>query len=152
MTDGTIGYSTSSDGLANSSLISIEMSNSPDNARLASNYALQRPAHISFKSSDKGQSNGHVTVMPTSDDSIENAARSLQQFSVPRVEGQGAKPLTSSNSNQAGIEEEAVVYSQTRMLIDPTGRLCMRNLQLSSPLLTDGKYMSEMLQRYHSFN
>jgi hypothetical protein len=54
----------------------------------------------------------------------EKAARSLQHFSTPRAEDQ-ARGITMSNSaSQGGQEEEAVVYSQTRMLQDPTGRLC----------------------------
>jgi hypothetical protein len=125
MTDGSLGYATSPDGLADSRLIPGEMSNSPDHRRIAPNYALQRPTQMNFNSSDRDQSNGHETTKQTSDDSIENAARSLQQFSVPRADDQAAKLPVSSNPNQAGIDEEAVVYSQTRMLIDPTGRLRM---------------------------
>jgi hypothetical protein len=54
------------------------------------------------------------------DTSVESAARSLQQFSQ-RADDSGA-PLMSRGSTHSG-DEEAVVYSQTRMLQDPTGRL-----------------------------
>jgi hypothetical protein len=54
----------------------------------------------------------------------EKAARSLQHFSTPRAEDQARAVVMSNSASQGGQEEEAVVYSQTRMLQDPTGRLC----------------------------
>jgi hypothetical protein len=108
------------------SLTPIDMSGSPNHRRLASISALQRPTSLGFTSSDRAQVIGHSAGMQTSDESAEDAARSLQQFSVPRANGQGEKSLPSANANQPSGDEEAVVYSQTRMLIDPTGRLCMQ--------------------------
>ena len=53
---------------------------------------------------------------------MEAAARSLQQFAAgPLIEEQPM--LTSRGTSQSGQDEEAVVYTQTRMLQDPTGRL-----------------------------
>jgi hypothetical protein len=60
----------------------------------------------------------------TPDNSVENAARSLQQFSTPRTAfEEKTKSLLSANTSQSGHDEEAVVYSQTRMLQDGSGRL-----------------------------
>jgi hypothetical protein len=60
----------------------------------------------------------------TPDNSVENAARSLQQFSTPRTATEErTKSLFSATTSQSGHEEEAVVYSQTRMLQDGSGRL-----------------------------
>ncbi|KIW06214.1 hypothetical protein, variant [Verruconis gallopava] len=64
-----------------------------------------------------------ASSISTSDPSIESAARSLQQFSAPRPISQPAPNADAAQVQQAGADEEAVVYSQTRMLQDPTGRL-----------------------------
>lgn len=57
---------------------------------------------------------------------MEAAARSLQQFAAgPLIEEQPM--LTSRGTSQSGQDEEAVVYTQTRMLQDPTGRLRKSN-------------------------
>jgi len=57
---------------------------------------------------------------------MEAAARSLQQFAAgPPIEEQPT--LISRGSSQSGQDEEAVVYTQTRMLQDPTGRLRKSN-------------------------
>jgi len=60
---------------------------------------------------------------PHADELVQNAARSLQQFSAPRSDDPAAKFTENAPPNQSGIDEEAIVYSQTRMLQDPTGRL-----------------------------
>ena len=65
---------------------------------------------------------GNEMKQPVSTDE-EKAARSLQHFSTPRAEDQVRSMLMSQTTSQGGPEEEAVVYSQTRMLQDPTGRL-----------------------------
>lgn len=56
-------------------------------------------------------------------DAIEAAARSLQQFAAGTEERSNVAPIPQTNPS-SGPEEEAEVYSQTRMLQDPTGRLC----------------------------
>ncbi|KAJ9637218.1 hypothetical protein H2199_007504 [Coniosporium tulheliwenetii] len=55
-------------------------------------------------------------------DAIEAAARSLQQFAAGTEERPNVAPVPQTNPS-SGPEEEAEVYSQTRMLQDPTGRL-----------------------------
>lgn len=54
--------------------------------------------------------------------SMEAAARSLQQFAASVEEHPNAQFMSRGTTN-SGQDEEAVVYSQTRMLQDPTGRL-----------------------------
>jgi hypothetical protein len=72
----------------------------------------------------KGSQPGPTHSFSTPDDSVENAARSLQQFSTPRTAAEErTKSLLSATTSQSGHEEEAVVYSQTRMLQDGSGRL-----------------------------
>lgn len=59
-------------------------------------------------------------------DEREAAARSLQQFAAgPSTEEHATlqPPFMSRGTTQSGQDEEAVVYTQTRMLQDPTGRL-----------------------------
>lgn len=57
------------------------------------------------------------------DSAIENAAKYVQHFSASRAPSQPASAPDATQVQQAGADEEAVVYSQTRMLQDPTGRL-----------------------------
>ncbi|QDS73652.1 hypothetical protein FKW77_002460 [Venturia effusa] len=57
------------------------------------------------------------------DESVRDAALSLQQFSAPRTDDLATKSTDDAPTGQSGVDEEAIVYSQTRMLQDPTGRL-----------------------------
>lgn len=58
-----------------------------------------------------------------SDESVRDAALSLQQFSAPRAVDPAANLSDDAPASQPVVDEEAIVYSQTRMLQDPTGRL-----------------------------
>jgi hypothetical protein len=64
-----------------------------------------------------------VNTISAPDSAVENAARYLQQFSASRPPSQPAAAPEATQAQPAGADEEAVVYSQTRMLQDPTGRL-----------------------------
>lgn len=66
-----------------------------------------------------------VSAKPSqlTDESVRDAALSLQQFSAPRPDHPASKTTDDGPAAQSGMDEEAIVYSQTRMLQDPTGRL-----------------------------
>jgi hypothetical protein len=70
-------------------------------------------------------------VPPVTDKSVRDAALSLQQFSAPRADDPAAKLADNAPANQSVTDEEAIVYSQTRMLQDPTGRLRAYNAMTS---------------------
>ncbi|KAF2264920.1 hypothetical protein CC78DRAFT_579876 [Lojkania enalia] len=53
---------------------------------------------------------------------VEGAAASLQQFAA-ELPAEDQPPLMSRGTTASAPDEEAVVYTQTRMLQDPTGRL-----------------------------
>ena len=60
----------------------------------------------------------------TADESAQRAARSLQQFSLPRAAPDDrTKSFLSIVTGLSGHEGEALVYGQSRMLQDSTGRL-----------------------------
>jgi hypothetical protein len=60
----------------------------------------------------------------TADESAQRAARSLQQFSLPRkAPDDRTKSFLSIVTGLSGHEGEALVYGQSRMLQDSTGRL-----------------------------
>ncbi|KAF2139566.1 uncharacterized protein K452DRAFT_62387 [Aplosporella prunicola CBS 121167] len=63
-----------------------------------------------------------ATAEPDAIEAAEAAARSLQQFAT-RIEDQPKHQTASGSNSTDGNDEEAVVYSQMRMLQDPTGRL-----------------------------
>jgi hypothetical protein len=61
------------------------------------------------------------------DENMQRAARSLQQFSLPRAgPDDRTKSFLSIVTGMSGneVEGEAVVYGQARMLADSTGRYC----------------------------
>ena len=59
------------------------------------------------------------------DENMQRAARSLQQFSLPRAgPDDRTKSFLSIVTGLSGHEGEAVVYGQARMLHDSTGRVC----------------------------
>lgn len=74
---------------------------------------------------DRTPQPGPTAVKPSqlTDESVRDAALSLQQFSAPRADDSATKTTDDAPSGQSGMDEEAIVYSQTRMLQDPTGRL-----------------------------
>lgn len=57
--------------------------------------------------------------------SVEAAASSLQQLATGQATDEPPQLISRGSTVQSGQDEEAVVYSQTRMLQDPTGRLRM---------------------------
>lgn len=94
---------------------------------------VQSPARLALNGNP--QLPGAIPSPYPVDESVENAARSLQQFSTPRGSAaERAKSFLSANTSQSGHDEEAVVYSQARMLQDSTGRLCMICHDLSRPM------------------
>ncbi|KAF2476918.1 uncharacterized protein BDR25DRAFT_339021 [Lindgomyces ingoldianus] len=54
---------------------------------------------------------------------VEAAARSLQQFATGQPAEEQQTLMSRETTVQSGQDEEAVVYTQSRMLQDPTGRL-----------------------------
>ncbi|ORY02290.1 fungal-specific transcription factor domain-domain-containing protein [Clohesyomyces aquaticus] len=54
---------------------------------------------------------------------VEAAARSLQQFATGQSLEEQPSLMSRGSTVQSGQDEEAVVYTQSRMLQDPTGRL-----------------------------
>jgi hypothetical protein len=63
---------------------------------------------------------------------MQRAARSLQQFSLPRGPDDRTKSFLSIVTGLSGHEGEAVVYGQARMLHDSTGRVCKLQYELTS--------------------
>jgi hypothetical protein len=70
------------------------------------------------------QATSGVFSSVTADESAQRAARSLQQFSLPRkAPDDRTKSFLSIVTGLSGHEGEALVYGQSRMLQDSTGRL-----------------------------
>ena len=63
---------------------------------------------------------------------VEAAAKSLQQFATGQAVDEPPRLMSRGTTVQSGQDEEAVVYTQSRMLQDPTGRLRRFNLYLLS--------------------
>jgi hypothetical protein len=102
---------------------------SPDSTRRLASTSSQMPITTGPRPPSALKPSNHpfqpiASVVHSSDATVESAARSLQQFSTPRPTSQPEVTQETTASQQAGADEEAVVYSQTRMLQDPTGRLC----------------------------
>lgn len=92
----------------------------------ARHYPLTSLGNFNFQpTSDRTAQPGPVSAKPSQlpDESVRDAALSLQQFSVPRADDSATKSTDDAPAGQSGMDEEATVYSQTRMLQDPTGRL-----------------------------
>lgn len=64
--------------------------------------------------------------LPDEQPSAEAAASSLQQLATGQPADEPLPIMSRGSTVQSGQDEEAVVYSQSRMLQDPTGRLCTR--------------------------
>lgn len=75
--------------------------------------------------SDRAPQPGPISAKPSqlTDESVRDAALSLQQFSAPKANDPATKTTDDAPAGQSAVDEEAIVYSQTRMLQDPTGRL-----------------------------
>ncbi|KAF2114421.1 fungal-specific transcription factor domain-containing protein [Lophiotrema nucula] len=107
--------------------------NTPSNVNLQSPHSqtqlgsIQHRSHWSPQdsranpSSLKHEESFHQDERPT----VEAAARSLQQFATGQQQTDDQPPglMSRGTTVQSGQDEEAVVYTQTRMLQDPTGRL-----------------------------
>ncbi|KAL0256919.1 hypothetical protein SLS55_007728 [Diplodia seriata] len=94
----------------------------PSSQQPGTNFHVQKPKKRSNHASSKPLESVAPTFEPDALEAAEAAARSLQHFAT-RVE-EPPKPHAASNTASTdGNEEEAVVYSQMRMLQDPTGRL-----------------------------
>jgi hypothetical protein len=94
--------------------------------------SAQRPlaSFGNFNSQSSNSQNPQPGSLPAkgpqvADKSVRDAALSLQQFSAPRPDNAAAKVADDAPVHPFVMDEEAIVYSQTRMLQDPTGRLRM---------------------------
>lgn len=82
-------------------------------------YGHQEPrsAPLAVKSED------HSLKAPDERPSVEAAASQLQQLATAQPIDEPPPLISRGSTVQSGQDEEAVVYSQSRMLQDPTGRL-----------------------------
>ncbi|KAH7135659.1 fungal-specific transcription factor domain-containing protein [Dendryphion nanum] len=87
---------------------------------LAQHHTTSGPSQQHTVTSDVKE---ELPIQPSFEGSTaEAAARSLQQFSTGVAE-EPTRLLSRGTTVQSGQDEEAVIYTQTRMLQDPTGRL-----------------------------
>ncbi|TLD36989.1 fungal-specific transcription factor domain-containing protein [Venturia nashicola] len=92
----------------------------------AQQYPPTSFANLNFQpATDQTPQSASIPAKPTqlTDESVRDAAISLQQFSALRPDDPVSKATDDAPAGQSAMDEEAIVYSQTRMLQDPTGRL-----------------------------
>lgn len=125
------------DGDGSQAGIDHSAANTPSNG-IATHSPFTQPAHGSPLSQHQRSGSGTHRQRPApsnvkleeinhqpSDErpTVEAAARSLQQFAAGDVTEEPPPLISRGTTVQSGQDEEAVVYTQSRMLQDPTGRL-----------------------------